>query len=190
MPLYEFSCPECGQRDERFISLAEFDEKVQSQQCVACGQRLRKVFSVPALVSDTGFMSGIASDDGFGKDERGRKMALEKAKAAGVSVAGKRFHPGLCRRGVMFDPQAWYGSRTEVKKKADALGRNVDGCVTHRTPVRDEFYKKAEAPYECSPDLVKEEVKREIKQKHNGQATPSQVRTITERQVAIHSGRK
>lgn len=46
MPIYEWKCPKCGQRAERFMS---HPCKAMEQKCVACGELMRYEFSPPAI---------------------------------------------------------------------------------------------------------------------------------------------
>lgn len=186
MPLYSFECENCGTKDDRVIPLDRFDELVPRQHCEICNGKMRKLISIPALRTTTTFMAG--SDDGFGNDNRGRKIALAKARKAGVNVSGKKFHPGLARRGIQYDPNAWYGSESEVRAKAEAKGCNLTGSITHTTGVRDSDYAKAEAPYRVSAATVAPEVELEVKRRHGGKATKEQVRKLYEEKIDLHSG--
>jgi hypothetical protein len=183
MPLYSLYCPRCEIELERFCSV----ETMYTQECEECGAVLEKRFSVPTLRTDTQFMAGAGvACDGL-HDPMSRRMAYAKAKAAGVNIAGKKFHPGLCRRGVPFDPQAWYGDRSEVVRKADAMGRCVEGDINHTSAVRDEDYARVEAPYRCSAQAVRDEVNAEIRQAHGGKVSRKKRREITERLRDTHT---
>ena len=128
------------------------------------------------------------SNDGFVGNDLGRKIALAKARQAGVSTAGKMFVPGLCPKGEMYSPKAWCGDKAEVVKKAEALGRNVEGSIQHFTPVRDKDYAKVEAPYRVAPKLVAEDVQEANQQRFGGKATKAQVQTLLEEKIDLHSG--
>ena len=52
------------------------------------------------LVTNTAFVAG--RDDGFGKDDRGRRRAYANARAAGINPAGKIYSPQLARPGMGF----------------------------------------------------------------------------------------
>lgn len=189
MPVYEFDCLTCNRRTERFIRLAELDALRDAQRCEVCESPLKKVFSLATLRTDTQFLAGSHNDDGFGRDDWSRRQARAKAALAGVNIAGKKFHPGLCRPGELFDPYAWYDSKAEVVRKAEAQGKCVHGAIEHESPIRDADLKANEEPYRVSPDCVQTEVDQEIKQVHGGTVTPKQRREIVEKFVDIHSGR-
>lgn len=42
MPLYEYKCPECGEKKEEYFSLKESDAKVK---CPKCGKQMHKYFA-------------------------------------------------------------------------------------------------------------------------------------------------
>jgi len=185
MHLYTYYCPRCDVFLERFATI----ETMHLQECDVCGAHLEKRISVPArLNTDTDFMAGAGvASDGL-PDQQSRKIAYAKAKKAGVNISGKRWHPGLCRRGVTFDPEAWYGDRAEVIQKADRLGRCVEGSINHVSPIRDEHLAKAEAPYRPSASAVQPEVNREIQQEHGGRATREKRRELTEKYRDRYAG--
>jgi hypothetical protein len=159
-----------------------------SQFCRLCEGRLTKRMSVPSLRTSTTFMSGQHEDDGFGTDDRSRKLARAKAEAMGVNISGKKYHPGLCRKGVPLDPQAWYGDESEVRKKAAAKGCNVHGSIEMETSVPDYLLKKAAQPYQCSRATVQPDVDREVKEVHGGKATKKQRDNLYRKFQAKHSG--
>lgn len=185
MPIYQFTCDHCGLGDERLISLADFDVLVSVQRCESCGQLLRKVVTPCALRTTTRFMSG--SGDGL-PDDTSRRIAYAKARAAGVNISGKKFHPGLCPKGEPFSPKAWYGDESEVRRKAAALGRGLEGAINAAAPIFDHDLAANEKPYRIATHLVREDVDREIAECHGGKVTPEKRREITERHRDKHSG--
>jgi putative FmdB family regulatory protein len=187
MPVYEFTCPQCGVYDERYIRLADLEAQKDKQLCPNCEALMVKKFSIPILKTDTAFMAGSHIDDGL-PDDASRKIAYAKARAAGVNVSGKRFQPGLCPTGDMFSPKAWCGDRAEIKRKAEELGRDVDGAVTHRSSIRDEHYAKLEKPYRVAPHVVMPYVEKEIKEVHGGKVDAKTKRDIIEKHRDRHSG--
>ena len=130
------------------------------------------------------------SDDGFQNDTMGRRDAIAKARRAGVSTTGKTFVPGLCRRGVVYDPQAWVNDKAEVVKKAEKLGCNVVGSIQHTTPIRDEHIAATEAPYQVSRDVVAGDVAQAITERYGGTATAAQTENLFQEKVEKHSGNK
>lgn len=187
MPIYPYKCPSCGQAEDRYFSLADYDNLRDKQQCPRCESIMKRIITPPALKTTTRFMAG--SSDGL-SDDASRKIAYENARAAGINISGKKFHPGLCRRGVMFDPQAWYGNETEAIQKADRLGRNIEGSITHKTSARDSDLASLEEPYRVAPHIVKPYVDAEIEQEHGGKVTAKKRAEITAKHQDKHSGNK
>ena len=186
MPNYSYHCDKCESDDERFVELDDFDRLAYKQRCKACESIMRKVITAPVLKLDSNIMSGM--DDGFGPDDFSRKIAKEQAEAAGVVTSGAKFHPGLCREGHFLDPQAWYHSPEEVKKKAAALGRNVSGSITHTSVPKDEKYIEADKPYRVAPDMVMADACRIVNQEHGGRVSRKKAVEIVETLRDTHSG--
>jgi len=187
MPLYEFECPKCGAKDERVISLANFDTMKDTQKC-DCGAKMKKLISTPMVIGTDTQLFLSKSDDGFGNDNAGRQAAKKKAAAAGVPTAGKTFVPGLCRRKVPYDPSAWVSDKAEVVAKAEKLGRCVEGSISHHTPVRDKDYARIEAPYRVSKETIMPEVQLDNRRKYGGKATKQQIDNLIQEKIEIHSG--
>lgn len=151
----EFLCPNCLVRTDRLLDDVE-DKRPQSCQC---GASMTKLFSVPAAIRmDTRFMAGSDLDDGFGNDQRSRKIAYAKARAAGVNPAGKKYCPSLCRKGKPFDPQAWVADTTDVKRICQKNGWGCDGAV--KVPMQ--HIDEPEQPYRVADDLVQKHADAEI----------------------------
>lgn len=117
-------------------------------------------FGLCYLQTDTTFLRG--SEDGYGTDQRGRKTAHAKARAAGVNISGMRYCPGLATE--MHDPKAWVGSRSDVKRIAEARGLGIEGTVTVRAPEVEHIEK----PYEVANNLVEREVDRIVREEAQG----------------------
>lgn len=108
------------------------------------------------LKTGTTFLAG--RDDGFGGDNRGRKVAYAKARAAGVNPTGKVFMKQLTRSGVPFDPQAWVSDETDVRRRCRQLGVGCEGSINVKTPQYIEPQKK---PH-LADDIVAAECERII----------------------------
>jgi hypothetical protein len=147
---------------------------------------MRQYYVPLALKTTTSLMTG--EDDGFGADDASRKIARARAAAAGVNIAGKKYHPGLCPKKDAFSPFAWYGDEMEVKRKAEALGRNVHGSIEHHTPVRDADLAANERPYRVARRLVKPEVDAENRNNFGGKATKKQIAALYQKYQDKHSG--
>ncbi len=112
------------------------------------------------LQTDTTFLRG--SEDGYGTDQRGRKTAHAKARAAGVNISGMRYCPQLATK--MHDPKAWVGTRADVKRVAEARGLGIEGTVSVKAPEVEQIEK----PYEVANNLVEREVDRIVREEARG----------------------
>lgn len=117
-------------------------------------------FGLCNLHTDATFLRG--SEDGYGTDQRGRKVAHTKARAAGVNISGMRYCPQLATE--MHDPKAWVGSRADVKRIAEARGVGIEGTVTVKAPEVEHIEK----PYEVASNLVEREVDRIVREEAQG----------------------
>jgi putative FmdB family regulatory protein len=165
MPNYEYKCTGCGVIREISETIAEMEASRDSKRCIACESPMTKLFSCPTLFTETAFFSKRGEDDGFAKDERGRRMAKSIAQRAGVSTAGKVFMPSLCRQGRVFDPQAWVGDTSDIRRAANAANVNVKGsCVNvQQPPMATEM-----RPYRVADDIVERKVDETIEKQHGG----------------------
>lgn len=111
------------------------------------------MLDVPGVVTSS-FRNMPDGDDGFGTDIIGRRAALRKAKAAGVSVTGKRFFPSLCRPRVPFDHEAWCDDFDDVKRKSAAKGLGCNGHGSELKPIE----MPEPPPIPIAEDIVNEEV--------------------------------
>ena len=173
MPIYEFRCRDCGNVDERTMSIAAMMASRDNQRCSRCEGPLAKIFSIPALKTDTRFFGG-GTDDGFGNDNRSRQLFRKKCAAAGVPVSGKYF-PQLCRTGVTLDPYAQASSTGEIKRKLRSLGRGCEGSITVKAPDADTDKK----PYKVAENIVQREVRDTIIN-NKLRPTPKQRKELTE----------
>lgn len=204
MPCHDYKCKKCKETAERYVRFSELGE---AQRC-ECGGVMERQFpteapyfkgrqkpksmsrpSVRGLDSGPGgFLNGRTENAGCGS--RAQMARLQRNLAAeGMSLGGGVFVPGLCRKGRQEDPFAVVHSKEEMTQKAEQLGRCLedrDGVVFQPT-LHDEFYAKQEAPYRCSPDLVKEEVAQDIKEL-GGKVSKTKKRDLIEKHVALHSG--
>lgn len=58
MPLYEYACPECGERVEKMQRLSE---RANGPECPTCGERTALALSAPGRVGVGGGTSSSAS---------------------------------------------------------------------------------------------------------------------------------
>lgn len=75
------------------------------------------------------------------------------ARAAGVSIEGKVFMPGLCRQNMPGDPNAWCADHSEYKRKLEDRG---DGWSDGTQSVRARNDMPLNPDIEVAPDLVEE----------------------------------
>ena len=169
MPIYPFKCRTCGRVEELLASVSEYMRVREKQRCPDCGDRMKQVITPPALQTDTRFMQGSHLDDGFGNDERSRRIARAKAAAAGVNVSGMKYSPQLCPLGETLSPKAWYGSRDDVKRRAAEKSCGVDGSVHYTPPsgVQDNR-NPLDEPYHVADDIVEKLIERDVIEQTGG----------------------
>lgn len=83
------------------------------------------------------------------------------AKAAGVSIEGKVYMPGLARKNTPGDPRAWVTDHSEFKRRLEERGDGwSDGTQVVRC--RDDFAPTPDI--EVAPDLIEERACQMIEQ--------------------------
>jgi len=134
------------------------------------------------LVTDSTFMAN--RDDGFGKDERSRKVAYANARRLGIDTAGKSWFPGLARKGKGLgrDPDAWVGQkegRGHIKKVCEKRNWNCEGSVNHK--MRLDGPGPGDKPYTPAEDIVQRKVDDIVEKEHEGHITPKKRKELTEK---------
>lgn len=167
MPMYTYTCEECGSRLEKLQTHAQMLVDKTQLRCSRCEGRMKHHFGVPAIRTETTFMNGV--EDTFVGDERHRGRAMAKARAAGVNPNGKTFFPQLCAPGVVDDPRAWVSdanAQGEIRKRCEDLNYAADGDVTvkQREPATDPF----EGRYRVADHIVQERVDAIVEREHGG----------------------
>ena len=186
MPTYPYECFDCGHYEDRFMSLRQWEQVGKQQHCSLCeGKMKQRVVPLPLHKTNTGWMKGC--DDGFGPDDRTRKIALAKAKAAGVSTSGKRFIPDLCPQGDFASPMGWVSDLDEVKDRCKQLNLDCQGAVTHKATVYDTPTAE-EKPYRVSPKIVEADVQKVNKEQHGGKMTEPQKDKLRSELTERYSG--
>jgi hypothetical protein len=188
--IYDFQCPKCNKRDERYVRLANYDREIANQHC-DCGARMKKVFAFNGTLAGLdkgGFLTGRVENDGCA-DAGMRARLRRNAKRMGENISGGFFVPGLCRHGVAEDPYAVCRSKSEVIEKARKLGRCLQGPgMDLETPIREEHLAKAERPYRASVDTVLPNVIDKIRGEHGGSVTKRKFHDMVESAVETASG--
>jgi putative FmdB family regulatory protein len=153
MPVYNYVCTACGQHEERHQTWEQLQRTKYAQKCGACGSPMEYRFSAPHIQTPTTFIQG---DDGFGTDNRTRKLAYQQAKAAGINPEGKRYSGQLARKGLRWrDPEAWIESRDDVRRVCERRGL---GCAAVGVKARQPECDPDDKPYAIAPDIVEREV--------------------------------
>jgi hypothetical protein len=108
--------------------------------------------------TDQAFMEGIATREPFEHSPEYAAMAKRKAKAAGVSTAGKRYFHSLAE--CPGDPKAWVGDTGEMKRRIEQIGFTHDdgGLVNVKRPKYQPEPKKAPV----RESIVQREMAKEI----------------------------
>lgn len=163
MPSYTYKCDKCGHAIDRLHA----PRTRVTLPCSECGHEYPTwQFPCPNIQSETTFLAN--RDDGFGNDNRSRRVAMARAKAAGVSTAGKLYCPGLCPPGESLSPKAW------ITDKADARRICRENNWSSETlGVKSDRIETEPKPYRVADDLVADEVKRVVKSRE-GDVSPKE----------------
>ncbi len=137
------------------------------------------VVPVVALQTDTTFMTGCHVDDGLNPQNRVGHLA--KARAAGVSTAGKRYIPQMAH--YHGDPGAWVGGRQDVKDHCERSGDGCEGGGVGMTIPAREQPPEPEMPA-VAPDIVNEEVVRIIREEAGGTLPTRELPDLKEKVAA------
>jgi putative FmdB family regulatory protein len=73
MPIYEFKCPQCGERSEEFAKMSESNAEFV---CRACSVKKQRVFSLPNRERQFHGTESVSLTEGFAKNEvlKARRM--------------------------------------------------------------------------------------------------------------------
>ncbi len=152
MPTYAYVCDECGHRIERLHKPAER----LRETCTQCGHApMTWQFPTPNLHTETTWLAN--RDDGFGEDERSRKIAYAKARKAGVNPTGKVYCPSLCPLGESFSPEAWVDSKHQARQKCKQNNWYSEDLGVTPAPLDND-----PKPYQVADDVVQNEVVRVV----------------------------
>lgn len=128
IPLYDFRCETCGQDHEGLQH-----STTPNPPCICCGQRTRKLISLPQLVTDTRFMTDagtLASQ--FSGDDEGLRNVTQTAISHGYTPSTyDQYVPALAR--FAGDPEAFIsehnGGRGRIKELCTERGWTCHGSV-------------------------------------------------------------
>lgn len=118
MPLYEYECGSCKTKTEELQSMSEPPLEV-----CPCGGKLARLIGHASIgLCNTNMMKhALRSVDIFDDptDPTGQ-ILMKKAKAAGISTAGKWYDPSLALE--VGDPHALVGSMEDIKEVCKMRG--------------------------------------------------------------------
>jgi hypothetical protein len=109
----------------------------------------------PSLQTDTRWLSGEVSGGQFASNAKIGNTYMHVARQAGVITSGKVYKHQLAR--FPGDPEAWVGSRGDVKRLCERRGWYCEGSVNHK-PVDVEFEDPFDKPYRVADDIVDDAV--------------------------------
>ena len=156
---YEYSCTNCARTVEIVESVSEMEATKDKKRCEVCLGRLRKLFSVPTLKTDTAFQSGVRRCDGF-IHPSDRIRAHQLAQKMGISIRGKRYAGELAR--FPGDPLACYGEPAEARAICRRMKR---GCASLGVAAPEPEPPK---PYAVAEDIVERHAREKVISEHGG----------------------
>ncbi len=153
MPLYEYQC-DCGNRDEL---LCHMDDK-PVVGC-PCGKTMARIFSVPAIRTNSSFMAGH-DYSALDRNPLLARRAMAKAKRQGVSTgSGNHYSTQLGQ---------WYSSKDDVRNECERRGWGCEGAVEVKKAPAEE----SDGKYRPSPKLVESHLQNVIDNEHEGHISP------------------
>lgn len=153
MPTYTFDCTRCARSEEAIVPKTQ-----KTGRCPACQSKMTRRFPTPNIQTETTWLAN--RDDGFGDNIRGRRAAIARARAAGVSTSGKVYCPSLCRRGQQYDPQAWVADKADAARVARENNWDSPDLGVRSRPV-----EKESKPYEVADDIVARRLGAEVERR-------------------------
>lgn len=149
MPMYDYQC-ECGRRDD---VLCRAGQKPQVK--CECGKNMKRIFSVPSIVTDSTFMANRSSDY-LDNNPAAARNAMQLAKQQGVCTGHGHFYSTQL--------QKWIGSRDDVKSECERQGR---GCEEMGV----KGVKSEPGPYKVAEDIVDEHAENTVIREHGGRVS-------------------
>ena len=130
---------------------------------------------------DNTFLSGTENGKQFAHAPwLGKAYQEISEKIAPGSTSGAVYKSQIAR--FAGDPKAWVRSRSDVKKRASELGRDVDGMVTYRAGARD-----PKPPKPIADDLVNSLMKARIARDPSLAETPKKVKMLRREVLEKHT---
>lgn len=115
-------------------------------------------FGLAGIRTASTFAAGLG--DPFEGNEAFRKLAMKKARAAGVNPNGKRYFPGLCPKGEPMSPKAWVDemdAKAQIRATCERNGWSAEGDVNVKGVELDQP-GPGEKPYRVSDHLIEQEL--------------------------------
>ena len=129
MPLYNYACSKCGPFEES-CTIKKYTGKTK---CPACGKESERDYgniTYSIGLCDTNFFSGTWHNREFERQPEMAEKYAAPARAAGVSITGKRYMHSLAR--YPGDPQAWVAGLSDAKdfcKRNDLNYKVTEGAL-------------------------------------------------------------
>jgi hypothetical protein len=118
----------------RQVSYREAEETRKKLEAKGVSPKLADMLAhrkAPALKgTDTQFWKEHGDNHGIEGGALHRRHVIQKAKAAGISIAGRKFIGQLADGRGAADPQAWVMDTTDIKRICEERGYGCEGAVT------------------------------------------------------------
>jgi hypothetical protein len=114
-----------------------------------------------AIRTDSRFLSGLHTDDGFGGDDLTRRTVHRRARAAGISPTGKKWCPQLVPHGDPMSPEGLVSDMHEAEARCRQNGYGASGRINTNKRELDE-HDPLEKPYRINDAVVEQKVQERI----------------------------
>lgn len=172
MPIYEYQC-DCGHSDD-VLCRADQTPRVK---CV-CGKAMHRIFSAPAIRTDTTFMAG-RNYDYLDRNPAAAKQALAKAKQQGMSTG----------RGNHYSAQLgqWFSSKADIRKECERRGWGCEGSDDSLKVCRAEA-NPGDGKYRVAEHIVEEHTQEAVDRDHGGHVSKKKRKQIKRELVTSLAG--
>lgn len=184
MPIYTFTCDQCGADRELFASVAEY-ERVRDRQRCECGKTMRRQIKAVNIQTDDTFFAGMGTLlDQCNGNEKEVQRIVRAAKRQGYTPGANDFYiPTLAQRPG--DPDAFIsqsGGRSQIRSVCEARGISCEGMVNVKGRERQPKPKVA-----LAERIVNRYLKDEIARDPSIGKNPKKRAEARERIIAQHS---